>query len=285
MVFAHFTQSTEASSSDENRRLLPATAQSDHGQQRARPRKPTANWRRRMYLHAEQLPLTHIMECFGDHYTVVDGSSERASQYDYCLEFTSEFPPGFEDMVQLLTDALCLPPEEPLDLALALDRYKVPDDDLPATAWANTEIGELVHRAKYYKSSPGLQEAARETLAERLAGAIQSHPAYWRAPYLVSVPGASGDGTSTGEIVARLVSQRTGKRLIQTVGPERPAKKANPSLDVRGMFQLPTMLDGPCVVVDDVWMTGATIREVGRVARGAGAPSVYGLAAARTMRN
>ncbi len=157
--------------------------------QRARPRKPTANWRRRMYLHAEQLPLTHIMECFGDHYTVVDGSSERASQYDYCLEFTSEFPPGFEDMVQLLTDALCLPPEEPLDLALALDRYKVPDDDLPATAWANTEIGELVHRAKYYKSSPGLQEAARETLAERLAGAIQSHPAYWRAPYLVSVPG------------------------------------------------------------------------------------------------
>ncbi|WP_070386221.1 ComF family protein [Rhodococcus erythropolis] len=238
-----------------------------------------------MYLQTDPLPLTHIKECFGDSYAIVRGSPEWTSEYNRCLEFVDGFPKSFKNFVQLLSEVLCLPADEPFDLAFALDRYKVPEEDVHPTDWANTEVGDLVYRSKYFTSSPALQAAAREALAGKLAEAIRRHPSYHAAPYIVSVPGSSGDGTSTGESIARQVAGLTAKRLIQTIGPARPARKANPGLDVRGMFHLPAMLDGPCIVLDDVWMSGTTIREVGRVARHGGASHVYGLAAARTMRN
>jgi predicted amidophosphoribosyltransferase len=44
-------------------------------------------------------------------------------------------------------------------------------------------------------------------------------------------------------------------------------------------------LDGSCIIVDDVLRTGDSMREVARVAKRAGAPSVYGIVAAKTIRD
>lgn len=250
---------------------------------RTRPQNASAQWRRK-YLKTEDLPLTHIKACFDSEYSLVTVSADR-SEFNRCLQFPGSFPEGFEALVSLLQAALCLPAPPPFDLTLALDRYKTIDDDVPPEQWANTEVGELIYRAKYFTYSPGKQRQARNSLAERMAEAIGKHPAYRDAPYLLSVPGSSGDGNSTGELLARLVAEVTGQQLIQTTGPARAQRKADPSFDVTGLFSSPTMLDGSCVVVDDVWHTGATCTEVARVAKLAGAHAVYGLVGARTMRN
>ncbi|WP_328714039.1 ComF family protein [Gordonia sp. Z-3] len=214
----------------------------------------------------------------------MDVAADRGD-FNWCLEFPGPFPEGFEQLVSLLETALCLPAPSPFDLVLALDRYKIVDEELPPEQWENTEAGELVHKAKYYLSSPQIQRSARESLTRRMANAIWSHPVYRDAPYLISVPGSSGRGNSTGEQIARLVAAETGKQFIQTVGPARPQRKADPTFDVSGLFSLPSMLSGSCVIIDDVWHTGATCVEVARTAKLAGADAVYGLVAARTMRN
>jgi hypothetical protein len=250
---------------------------------RAKPADDGDRWRR-LYLKTPQLPLTHIAACFDSKYRTVAVPASRP-EYNRCLEFRSGFPDGLAGLVSLLETGLCLPAPAPFDLVLALDRYKTIDEDVPADQWANTEVGQLIHQAKYFTYSPGKQKQAREALAARLAAAIERHPAYRDAPYLLSVPGSSGTGNSTGERVAHLVAEATHKQLIQTIGPARAPRKADPSLDVRGLFSSPTMLDGPCVIVDDVWHTGATCTEVARVAKLAGAHAVYGLVGARTMRN
>lgn len=228
--------------------------------------------------------MTHIKACFAPEYSLVPVATDRG-EFNRCLQFPGSFPDGFETLVSLLQTALCLPAPPPFDLTLALDRYKTADDDVPPEQWANTEVGELIYRAKYFTYSPDKQRQARNSLAERMTEAIGKHPAYRDAPYLLSVPGSSGDGNSTGEMLARLVAEASGKQLIQTIGPARAQRKADPGLDVAGLFSSPTMLDGPCVVVDDVWHTGTTCTEVARVAKLAGADAVYGLVGARTMRN
>lgn len=250
---------------------------------RTKPRNKGSQWQR-LYLKTPRLPLSHIAACFGSEYSMVTGSG-KFSEFDWCLEFHGGFPNDLAELVTLLETALCLPAPDPFDLVLALDRYKTIDEDLLPNQWPNTEVGELVHRAKYYVTSPGTQKSARELLAGRMVEAIGKHPAYRDAPYLLSVPGSAGDGSSTGELVARMVANATGKRLVQTLGPPRPPRKADPSSDVSGLFSSPSMLDGACVIVDDVWHTGGTCIEVARVAKLAGASEVYGLIGARTMRN
>ncbi|BDH59751.1 hypothetical protein [Tsukamurella sp. PLM1] len=250
---------------------------------RVRPASGGAEWRR-LYLKTADLPLAHIAACFGSGYRLVEVPASRA-EFNRCLEFPGALPDGVGELVSLLGSGLCLPAPAPFDLVLALDRYKTVDDELPPSQWKNTDVGELVYRAKYYVFSPGAQRRARKALAARLADAIGKHPAYRDAPYLLSVPGSAGDGNSTGELLARLVAESTSKQLIETIGPARAQRKADPSLDVSGMFSSPTMLDGACVIIDDVWHTGGTCTEVAHVAKRAGADAVYGLVGARTMRN
>ncbi|MFD7843603.1 ComF family protein [Nocardia sp. NPDC059764] len=247
-----------------------------------RPKNASLTWRR-VYLACSELPIRHIELCFDGSYTSLPVTGDRKARFTHCLHWPSLLPTQLRELVALLNEALVLPTGGAFDAVFTLDWYKTPDDTRPPVQWENTPTGELVRHAKYFGFAE--RRKARKELVRRLADALEKHPALNSAIYMVSVPGHAGDGTSTGEQIAADLAQRTGQTLIRTVGRARPQRKDDQSVDLTGMFTMPRSLDAPCVIVDDVYRSGATIREVARVARRAGAPRVYGLVAAKTLRS
>jgi hypothetical protein len=183
---------------------------------------PSDVWER-IYLQSPLLPIRHIEHCFVDLFEARDVRRERAEEFNQCLHWYDGIPPAAKGLVTLLKSGLALPTTgSAFDLLMALDWYKIPDDTVPPESWPNTESGELVRRAKYFKSSPNIMAAAQAQLAQHLATTVEIHPALQDAPYLVSVPGSQGNGRSSGERIAGLVAETTGKQLVSTIGPPRP---------------------------------------------------------------
>lgn len=243
---------------------------------------------KRSYLKTARLPLRHVDHCFGGHFEQLSPvPASRAEDYDNCLHWPGGFPSGAKELISLLQTALVLPTghDGRLDLAMALDWYKVLDPAVAPTEWANTEAGDLVNKAKYWVSSPSIRRAAADRLIELLSAAVGRHPAYRDASSVVSVPGSKGDGNSIGEYIASHVAQQTGKELVMTTGPAREPRKGGggTACVLDGQFTLPTMIEGACIIVDDVYRSGITMRATALAARGAGATAVYGLSAAKTI--
>jgi hypothetical protein len=251
----------------------------------AKPLDESLRWAR-SYLNCQHLPIAHITHCFDDQFRSIPVPATRAADFEKCLHWPTGYPPGARTLIELLHEVLTLPTQsERVSLALALDWYKVAESDVPPDRWKNTPVGQLVLKAKYYKSSPATMKAAAAQLVELLGHALERHPAYKSAPYLVTVPGSAGNGGSFGESIASGVAQRANKTLIRTIGPPREAKKAGGSSSLDGLFSLPQSLDGPCVVVDDVYRSGMTMQATALAARQAGATAVFALVAAKTLRN
>ncbi|MBO7938917.1 phosphoribosyltransferase [Streptomyces sp. S9] len=186
-----------------------------------------------------------------------------------------------------MTKVLTLVTQPPLDVALVLDWYKIPDPDISSRDWKNTDAGELNSRSKYWRGSPHLQAAAREKIIEQLSHVIQEHPLYRNASCIVTVPGSAADGNSHAEQLARRIAQSTGKRIVETiaVNGSRPPSKETPSTVTGADFALPESVDGGVVVLDDVYRSGTTMKAVAAAAKRAGATRALGLAIVRTMRN
>jgi hypothetical protein len=251
----------------------------------AHPSSDGPTWMR-SYLTSLRLPVSHIEYCFGRYFDKLPTvPAPRADDYDTCLHWQDGFPEGAQELIGLLSEALVLPTrDDRIELAMALDWYKILDPNVASTEWENTEVGQLVSKAKYWKSSPSTRRSAAHQLIDTLSKAIDRHPALSVAPNLVSVPGSAGDGVSIGEYIAAGVAEQTEKVLIKTRGPARDPRKAGGApggLD--GIFQLPSSVDGACVVVDDVYKSGVTMRATAFAARQAGATAVYCLAAAKTI--
>lgn len=241
---------------------------------------------RRSYLKSLRPPLSHIEYCFGQHFDKLPSvPAPRSEDYNTCLQWPNGFPDGAEQLIRMLRRVLVLPAhDQSIDLALALDWYKIVDPNVASTEWKNTDVGQLVNKAKYWTSSPPTRRAAANQLIEELARAIEEHPALCGASALVSVPGSKGDGVSVGEYIAAGVAQRTGKVLMRTVGPPREPRKSGSAAGVLdGLFTMPSQLAGSCIVVDDVYRSGATMRATALAARKAGASTVFCLAAAKTI--
>lgn len=249
-----------------------------------RPEKDGPTWRR-TYLRCDWLAYSHVEYCFGDHFDRIAVPAPRDSEYEYCLQWRNGFPPGARELIDVLSEALALPTakDRRVDLAVALDWYKVLDPAVPSEQWDNTAVGDRVWKMKYW-SDPDARRAAAHQLIDMLAAAASRHPALSAAPYVVSVPGSAGDGRSVAEYIAARVAEQTGKSLIQTAGPAREARKGGGSRDaLDGRFHLPASLDGACIVLDDVYRSGVTLRATALAARQAGAPRVFGLVAAKTI--
>lgn len=243
---------------------------------------------KRSYLKSVRLPLRHVDHCFGGRFERLSPvPASYAADYDNCLHWPAGLPTDARRLIGLLTEALVLPTgrDARLDLAMALDWYKVLDPAVPSSDWANTELGDLMYKAKYWVSSPSIRRAAAHELIDLLSAAVQRHPAYRDAAAVVSVPGSKGDGNSIGEYIASGVAEQIGKDLVTATGPAREPRKggggAAGGLD--GQFALPTTIEGACIVVDDVYRSGVTMRATALAARQAGATAVFGLAAAKTI--
>ena len=200
--------------------------------------------------------------------------------------------PDTHALVTLLGEVLTLPAAPNLDFAITLDWYKVPEDGVPGDRWANSRLGQLVHRGKYwYKADPDGQRTVGLPLVADLLGIIQRHPVLRRANRVASVPGHDRELLNFGARVAATVARDLPLPLarVTCVTPYRPEAKTLPRDAKRQMLANTfrcdhTLTDETVLIVDDVYASGSTMCETARALRAAGAAAVYGLTAVRTMR-
>lgn len=199
--------------------------------------------------------------------------------------------PRVETLLQLLSRVLTLPTLENVTSAVALDWYKIPPDE-QRPDWQNTPTGDLIHRGKYwYKSSPEEQAITGRTIAGLGCEAVWRHPQLEQTAVILDVPGHDSRRLSFGSRLAATVARDTAKRFIKVSARDVYRAEAK-SLTfeqrrelIRGQFSVREYLGSVDVlIVDDVFRSGLSMSEVARAAREAGARSVYGLTAVRTMR-
>ena len=193
-----------------------------------------------------------------------------------------------ETFLTLLSEICSLQPSfGDVDICLALDLYKVPPDEDDASGrWANTPAGDLVHRSKYWTAPDG-PRAFRQLTGE-LSTVIAHHPRLRDADCIVSIPGRSSSALGHGERLANAVAMTTGKTFFRTQGlyGERPQAKAGEFKLTEELVAVPAQFGGASViVVDDVLMSGSSMRAVAARVRSAGGGSVYGLVGAKTLKN
>jgi len=116
---------------------------------------------------------------------------------------------------------------------------------------------------------------------------------------LVSIPAAEKRvrwrGFNQTEIIGRLIAQHFGWRFSpnllyrkKTVRPQTGLKREERLKNIKGVFgvnpQFGQVLKEGCqiIVFDDVWTTGATLREAGKVLKRKGFQTVWGLTLAKT---
>ncbi len=173
---------------------------------------------------------------------------------------------------------------------LVLGDYWHPDSD------ERTEIGLLINRARDLAEDVAAQELAKrfaslashltETAdgSERLVVPVPSKPA--RAgeggrPHLATHLAASLAAAGVGEYRPSLVVKTNDTPRLRHVDPERRADVAASA----GYRARESAAGRHIVVVDDVVLTGATVRAVVACLRDAGAASVTAAVAARTRRH
>ncbi|MFF5293643.1 phosphoribosyltransferase [Paractinoplanes globisporus] len=226
--------------------------------------------------------ITQIELAFPEAVRQVRLPAEREQDWTHRLWFAGPIPPGFMTLIQFLQSWLTLTQTAYVDVAVAAQWYKIPEEGVDPYHWRNTEAGNIVNQGKYRGD-----EAAKYKLGSALAELISRHPLYATAQSILSIPGHDNDGNSFGEKVAADVAARRGLPLIQTgstLGPRTSAKQSGSSY-LMGTMIIPQRLYGTTIIVDDVYQSGGSIRATAYAARHAGAQMVLAIVGARTMRN
>jgi hypothetical protein len=142
--------------------------------------------------------------------------------------------------------------------------------------WSRTEVGELAFRYKYDGDERLVVELAR-----RLVAALHANPAFNRIDGVLPVPPSMTDrkfdpvAALAGAIAAKLGVPALSGQLVKTRAtlPQKDMKNlAQKQANVRGAFAVCGPLQGRrLLVLDDLYDSGATMTEVTRIVRAAGA--------------
>ena len=176
--------------------------------------------------------------------------------------------------------------------ALYIHTLPHPTQDPYEPNWQRTRIGNLVYTAKSYSPSTGSKPAAAD-LSERMAYWIRRHPRYRSADVIISAP--AGNPCKGFDLPASIVaelSQIFGFRIASCtiIGKILQQKTVPQDIDtlrsnVGDKFRVKENLLGEnVIVVDDIYQSGETLRELTRACREAGAKSVLSLAASKTAK-
>jgi hypothetical protein len=224
-------------------------------------------------------------------YNAATMAPSYAIEWTHVLHSPSPIRPEVTSLLRLLERILTLPESDRMTGTFALDWYKIPPDD-DHSAWRNTAAGDLVHCGKYwYKNDPDQQATCGRPLAEFACEVVRAHPRLMSTQVVLDVPGHDSRRVSFGSRLAHTVARDTAKKFVKVAARDefRAQAKAMNATEhaesLRGQFQVREGLAGiDVLVVDDVFRSGTSMREVATAAKSAGARSVYGLVAARTMR-
>lgn len=196
------------------------------------------------------------------------------------------------DFLDLLKSVVSLPNPIGVRTALALDWYKRPVEGLDAYRWPNTEVGELISRGKYlYRTNGERQSEVGRDLVARVCDVVTRHALLSRAELVLDVPGHDASQVSFGSRMATTVARDLKLERVKVRSRDEfrtPSKNTTATQQaelVSGRFYMERSIRG-CValIVDDVFRSGASMGEVARTAISAGASTVYGVCAVRTMR-
>ncbi len=164
---------------------------------------------------------------------------------------------------------------------------RAPHYDATVAALAYRFPADVLVQALKFRAELALAPLLGELLAARLDGA-------GGASHIVPVPLAAARlavrGYNQALEIARVVARATGARLAPELCERVRDTRAQTELppedrarNVRGAFRAPKLLKGLAVaVLDDVMTTGATLDEVARTLKAAGAARVVNWVVART---
>lgn len=227
-----------------------------------------------------------IMQRWSGAAALIGVPEDQKATVSHSLYFWDGFPEGFRDFVHLLQEVVSIPNPAGVDCCIALDWYKVADQNVDPAEWADTPMGQCIHYTKY-ATNPSWSNSRlkRGQLVRTLKDFIERHPRYSAARSITAPPGSKADGQSFGEGLALEVAATTGKVFIpQTAAGPRAEQKGGLQQDLSLAFTMSQPVAGTTIVVDDVYRTGASMSGAAMAARRAGATAVLTLTAVRTMR-
>lgn len=152
--------------------------------------------------------------------------------------------------------------------------------------WGRTRLGELAYRLKYLGDTRALAP-----LVEQAHALCQAHPELADVDALVPVPASTPRPQHPVQAVARALGARLGRPVwpvLAKVRPTQPQKEmrtlAQKRANVAGAFALRGDVRGKALlVIDDLYDSGETLREVARVLRAGGAARLCVLTLTRTI--
>ena len=156
--------------------------------------------------------------------------------------------------------------------------------------FAYSGIIEAAIKALKYQFLTDIKAELNEIMAPALTGAeltdfinlkpsVQPVPLYWRRENWL--------GFNQAKIIAQIVADKFQLSLsdylirVKETKPQAELKRRERLKNVKGIFKIKNRPKGPVLVVDDVWTTGATLREAINVLKQAGVKRVWGLTLAR----
>lgn len=210
---------------------------------------------------------------FGEQIIAISGSSPNQNE--------------LEQFLSLLKNHLTL--DTSLDECHALAMRSLPPTQ-EGGEWKRTKLGELVYRAKYRGN-----QAFISVIADHMAEFIVAHPRYQRAEVVVAAP-----RSSVGEVLdlPNEIAIRIVAALRKSVAVARKTRQTAPHKDLwkRGdievlktnvkesMIVRESLKGKSVILLDETCGSGATLEELGRACRVAGALEVLGLAATKNAK-
>lgn len=192
-----------------------------------------------------------------------------------------------QQFLDLLSNHLTI--NDSLDECHALALRSLPPTE-ERSDWKRTKMGELVYRAKYW----GNPNACR-VIAGHMARFIVAHPRYQRAEFVVAAPRSrESDMFDLPSEMVKLIASA----LRKSIAIAEKTRQTNPQKELwkwgeiellkanvkDSMIVQISLLGESVILVDETYGSGATLEELDRACRAAGATEVLGLAATKNAK-
>jgi predicted amidophosphoribosyltransferase len=208
-----------------------------------------------------------------------DEEATACGQCDTCTGETLAPPPP---ALRSAAEAFAFHP--PLNLDTKHQKELVYAAGVALSFYGNTPVGEAIHACKYGAA----RQPFPDWLVEQCASLIQQRFAGDGLEGIVPVP-STVSGSLVDDFAGRLAA-RLGVPLVpalRKVRPTQPQKDftnaAQKAENIKGAFECVAPVQGKTLlVVDDVYDSGATLKEAGRILKQAGAGRLYAFCIART---
>lgn len=218
------------------------------------------------YIHTTSCRMAYLCNHLGD------ATAEPCGMCDNCAHYT---PQALDPDVVELARGFSANPRLPLSPRLyqdgrALDYY------------AGTEVGTAIKASKYQKEGP-----YPDWLVDKAVEVLKKHWSARGFDGVVHVPSTTS-GDLVGDFASRLAAKLGIPHLdvVRKARPTEPQKNFTNRIQKRhnlaGAFACTARLRGRLLVVDDVYDSGVTLEEMGKILKKAGAEELYALTLAKT---